>query len=63
MILNKGITNRMETANWIIGKTAERPSGPGALMDGEEFTFHTPTVYIFQGDKDIWIILIFGCFT
>lgn len=25
----------------------QRPSGPGALMDGEEFTFHTPTVYIF----------------
>lgn len=47
MILNKGITNGMEAANWIIGKTAERPSGPGALMDGEEFTFHTPTVCIF----------------
>lgn len=47
MILNKGIINGMETTNWIIGKTAERPSGPGALMDGEEFTFHTPTVYIF----------------
>lgn len=46
----------METANWIIGKTAERPSGPGALMDGEEFTFHAPTVYIFRGAKDIWII-------
>lgn len=43
--------------------SAEGPSGPGALLDGEKFTFHTPTVYIFRGDKDIWIILFFGCFT